>query len=448
MKNLQRVAWAKGMFLSPQHFQLQDDFFEDALQFRSTVSSNCAWGVTDIAIDAESLLNGLFSLRNCRGVFPEGLSFHLPDSDPGPASREIAPFFPPAEEMLEVYLALPERRVRGRNISFAKSDVPTRYIAQPANVLDQISGTEEKPVPLCAKNFRIVFGTESLDGLSLIHIARVARSASGAYVSDPHFVPPSLSLEASEYLMLMLRRTVELLAAKASSLSAQRKQKSRSQADFGSADIGSFWLLHTVNTYLPKLKHLWTQRRRHPEDLYLTMLMLGGALTTFALNFEARNLPDYDHDDLGTCFTALDERIRELLETAIPTRCVAVALRLEEKSTWSGSIKEGELFRQTQFVLSVGAKMGIDDLIRQVPRLIKVSPPAELPRLIRNALPGITLRHLPVPPEGVPVKLDRQYFALNQNGLLWEGLIREQEVRLFSPEEIANPDFELLVVKN
>jgi type VI secretion system protein ImpJ len=176
--------------------------------------------------------------------------------------------------------------------------------------------------------------------------------------------------------------------------------------------------------------------------------MLGGALTTFALNVEARNLPDYDHDDLGGCFTALDEKIRELLETAIPTRCIVVPLRLEEKSTWVGSIADAQLFRQTQFVLSVGAKMGIDDLIKQVPRLIKVSPPAELQRLVRNALPGITLRHLAVPPDGIPAKLDRQYFALNQTGILWEGLAREQQVRVFVPEEIANPDFELLVVKN
>jgi type VI secretion system protein ImpJ len=77
-----------------------------------------------------------------------------------------------------------------------------------------------------------------------------------------------------------------------------------------------------------------------------------------------------------------------------------------------------------------------------------VSPPAELQRLVRNALPGITLRHLAVPPDGVAAKLDRQYFALNQTGILWDGLTRERQVRVFVPEEIANPDFELLVVKN
>ena len=448
MKNLERVVWSKGMFLSPQHFQAQDNFFEDLLNFRAGVSTNCGWGLTDLAIDQESLSNGVFSLRNCRGIFPDGLSFHLPDSDPAPESREIAPYFPPTDQNLDVYLVLPEQQARGRNITLAKAESSARYVARTANVVDQISGNEEKPIQFCGKNFRIAFGSEPLDGLSFIRIARITRNAAGAYVSGPHFIPPALSLEASEYLLVMVRRLVELLSAKALSLAGQRKQKGKSQADFSAGDVGSFWLLHTINTYLPKLKHLWIQRRRHPEDLYVTMLMLAGGLTTFALNAEARSLPDYDHDDLGGCFSALDEKIRELLETAIPTRCVVVPLQLEEKSTWAGAISDMQLFHQTQFVLSVGAKMGIDDLIKQVPRLIKVSPPAELQRLVRNALPGITLRHLAVPPDGVAAKLDRQYFALNQTGILWEGLTRERQVRVFVPEEIANPDFELLVVKN
>src|ERR1700712_5505341 len=103
MKTLQRVVWAKGMFLAPQHFQAQDDFFDDSLQFRTTASTNCNWGLTDIAMDQESLSNGLFSLRNCRGVFPEGLPFHLPDADLAPDSREITPHFPPTAQSLDVY---------------------------------------------------------------------------------------------------------------------------------------------------------------------------------------------------------------------------------------------------------------------------------------------------------------------------------------------------------
>ena len=40
------------------------------------------------------------------------------------------------------------------------------------------------------------------------------------------------------------------------------------------------------------------------------MLSLAGALTTFSTNIHPRDLPSYDHDDLGACFTELDEKLR------------------------------------------------------------------------------------------------------------------------------------------
>src|SRR5581483_7886740 len=284
------------------------------------------------------------------------------------------------------------------------------------------------------------------DGTVFLRIAQITRSAAGSYILRPDFIPPALSIDSSEYLLIMLRRLVELLAAKAASLSGLRRQRGRSAAEFAAGDAGNFWLLHTANTFLPQLKHLWNARRRHPEMMYYTMLGLAGALSTFSLDEQARNLPDYDHENLGRCFTELDEKIRLLLETAIPSKCIAVPLVLTEKSIWSGEIADENYFKRTQFFLSVGAQMGVDELLKQVPRLMKVSPPAEVSRLVRNALPGISLRHTPIPPAAIPVRLERQYFALNQAGILWDGILKSQKISIFVPEEIAKPELELLIV--
>jgi type VI secretion system protein ImpJ len=449
MKNLHRVVWSKGMFLTPQHFQAQDDYFEQNVQFRCTASTSVNWGLTDLAVDQESLANGLFTIRHCRGVMPDGLTFSIPDSDAPPQGREIADYFQPTEPELDVFLALPESQPRGRNVTIANGahgDAGTRYVASTRMVLDETSGTEEKPVQLANKNFRLVFGGESLDGTSFLRIAQITRSPAGTYIVRSEFIPPALSVDSSEYLLIMLRRLIELLAAKAASLSALRRQKGRSLAEFGSGDLGNFWLLHTVNTFLPQLKHLWVARRRHPEMMYYTMLGLAGALSTFSLDEGARNLPDYDHENLGPCFTQLDEKIRELLETAIPSKCVVVPLRAVEKAIFAGQITNDEYFRKTQFFLSAGAQMGMDDIIKQVPKLVKVSPPAEIHRLVRNALPGLTLRHTPVPPAAIPVKLERQYFAVNQSGILWDGIVKSQQVAIFVPDEIQKPELELLIV--
>jgi type VI secretion system protein ImpJ len=45
------------------------------------------------------------------------------------------------------------------------------------------------------------------------------------------------------------------------------------------------------------------------------MTELAGALTTFSSTIRPRDLPLYDHDDLGNRISMLDAKLRSLLET-------------------------------------------------------------------------------------------------------------------------------------
>ena len=49
------------------------------------------------------------------------------------------------------------------------------------------------------------------------------------------------------------------------------------------------------------------------------MSSMACALTPFSLKLQPRDLPAYDHEDLGRCFTDLDEKLRELMETTVPS---------------------------------------------------------------------------------------------------------------------------------
>jgi type VI secretion system protein ImpJ len=201
-----------------------------------------------------------------------------------------------------------------------------------------------------------------------------------------------------------------------------------------------------VNSYLPELKHIWRVRQGHPETAYVAMLRLAGALSTFSLEARPENLPDYDHNDLGRCFTMLDDKIRELMETVIPSKFVSVPLTPRDRLIWSGSVTEDQYFRNSQFFLAVSAKMGIDDLIRKVPQLVKISAQDEIQHIRENFLPGLTLRHTPVPPAAIPMKLDNQYFSLNQAGPMWEAITRSRQIGVHAPGDIVDPKMEILIV--
>src|ERR1019366_4034746 len=154
MRNRHRVVWTKGMFLTPQQFQTQDQFFEDAVQFRFSASQFANWGVIALDIDSDALGNGLFRLSKCAGVMPDGEPFDMPDIDELPASRAVAEHFPRNRQSLDVFLGIPEIRPRARNVSIPGDDADessgalptTRYLAETRLFTDENTGNEEKPV--------------------------------------------------------------------------------------------------------------------------------------------------------------------------------------------------------------------------------------------------------------------------------------------------------------
>jgi len=449
MKNLRRVVWSKGMFLTPQHFQVHDNFLEESLQFRLNASLFADWGVVSLNIDEEALANGTFNLHSCRGILPDGLAFSCPDPDQSPSGRPIADFFPPTQDSIFVYLAIPEHRSEGMNFGFANAGnspgVVTRYSVESVEINDESTGSEQKTIQLGRKNFRLLFEGQNIEGFATLRIARVIRK-DGLFALDPDFIAPCLDISSSDQLMMLLRRMIEILVTKIESLNANRRQRGRDLADFSVSETAHFWLLHTVNSCLPELKHIWSVRHGHPEPLYVSMLCLAGALSTFSFDAKAHELPDYNHDDLGRCFRVLDERIRTLLEIVIPSKCISIPLRLVDKTIWSGTVSNDSYLRDSQFFLAVGAKMGVDDLIKRVPQLVKISPSDEMQNLIRLALPGVTLRHTPAPPSAISFKLDNQYFSLNQSGRLWDKITQSRNISLHVPSDIADAKIELLVV--
>lgn len=446
MRQLQPVVWSKGTFLTPQHLQTRDRFLESVLQFRLEALNFCPWGFQELQINREALGGGNFALARAVGILPDGLPFDIPDSDPAPAPKPLESFFEAEQTTLDVYLAIPHHRERGINVSIAQSNADTRYLSEVVNLRDENTGTTEKPVQLARKNFRFLVEGESREGCTSLRVARIKRTAAGSLQQDPDFIPPLLDIAASEYLTGITRRLVEILSAKSSILAGGRSQRSASLADFTAADIASFWLLYTVNSHLPVLRHLYETGRAHPEKLYRTMAALGGALSTFSMKIQPRDLPAYAHDELGACFSDLDEKVRELLETVVPSNFVALPLKQVQPSIYSTAIEDDKYLVGTKMYLAVNSTLNEADLAKKVTQLVKISSPTQVEQLVRRALPGVPLTHMVKPPASIPVKLSYQYFSLNQSGSAWDAIGKARSLAAYAPGDIPSPQMELIIL--
>ena len=451
MKYLSRVVWSEGMYLGPHHFQAQSRYFEDSIRFATASLWYEPWGLMGVQLDAEALKNGTVSLIHARGIFPDGLVFQMPECDAIPEPRNIAELFPPAHDSVTVLLAVTPRRPEGSNTALS-ADGPdpgtnTRYRAEVRLLYDETTGRDEKPVHVGRKNIALRLDSEPPADLVTLAVARVMRSGSGQFVFDPDFIPPSVEIRASDRLMALLGRLVEILEDKSARFSRTASGgKQRSWTEFSTREIANFWLLHTVNSALAPLRHHYLTKRGHPEELYREMLRLGGALCTFAMESHPQDLPLYDHSNLEKCFGDLDHHIRTHLETIVPTRYLEISLVKRAEYFYEAEVTDQRVLNSARWIFAVRSQISEPEVIAKTPQLVKLCSKQFVPQLVKRALPGMALTHLPVPPATIPVKADFQYFSVSRTGPCWEHIVKNRQIGLYVPGDLPDPTLELLAI--
>ncbi len=444
------------MFLTPHHFQQLDSYYEDLFNLRVNSLTPFGWGLSSLQINREGLVNGQFTLQKCAGVFPGGLPFNIPEDDEPPSSRSIEGHFEASAPSQDVFLSLALKRSGSPTVRLESGDGPrpARYRASVARIADEVTGENEREVSFAGKNLRILFGDEASSDFESIKIAEIKRTGQGLMALEETYIPPAVSLTASQYLFDMVLRLLEILHAKSGSLSESRGQRTRGLAEFSTADVANFWLLHTVNSYIPLFEHYYRVGKTHPEPLYLTMSQLAGELTTFSPGISPRDLPRYNHTALSLTFVKLEETIQELLRTVIPTGAVQIPLKRESESKFTGQIVDDQLLVNSQIYLAATAEIPEQQLVGELPQQAKISSFDKIESLLGLALPGVALVHRPVPPSPLRIKLGYQYFRLENQGtadiqLHWDAIrnSRSIAIRIPNPKRFVGLKLELWSIK-
>lgn len=449
MRTLTKPVWTEGMYLGPHHFQNQIRYFEDALDFVVQSLWRDAAGFAGFEFDGDALRNGTMALVHARGLFSDGLAFDIPGSDPAPAPRPFAGLFSPVADHLTMYLAVPALVRGGRNTSPEEAPAATRFTGSKQLVPDHNTGLDEKHVETGRKNLQVVAESELNDSLISLALVRILRDGSGHFEVDPAFVPPCLNLHASPALAGMLSRLVDILTEKSTVFTQEQANRSGVfQAGMSARDVGQYWFLHTLNCSIPALRNLLVSQHSHPQELYREMARLGGALCTFGLETHPQTLPAYNHLNASECFATLDLHIRRHLELVMPSKAIRIALNPVESCLWNGQVSDERCLGAGRWILEIQSPIGDAALIANAPRLNKICSARFVVELIKRALPGLKLTHLPVPPPQIAARVECQYFSIERVGPCWEHIVQTRMVGVYVPAEIPAPQMSILVLRD
>jgi type VI secretion system protein ImpJ len=449
MAHRQKVVWYEGMNLDPHHFQQWDRHFRYLLDFRIGSIGRHDWGLVEVEIDRDALLNAHFNLLRCKGVTQDGLAFSIPDEDTAPNSRSFQEVFPATENELSVFLVVPVEEERGSNCTLAGGGPgrETRYRMDTLSITDDNSGADERQIGVGRVNFQIRFGTEPREDLSTIKIADIQRAPDGSFKLSDNFIPTCLNLGGSENLVTIVRSLLELMIAKSASLSSARDFKGR--AELTARDISMFWAWQTLNMQIPVINHYFSIVNSHPEGLYISLLALAGQLSTFTpeLNIEPRSLPMYDHGNLTGCFHQLQAKIRQMLDGIVPTaNFITIPLEQESESLLKGHVSNAQLFQDAKFFLKVSSDQPERRIIDEVPVNLRVASPDTINAVLSSFQTALPLKHTSVPPTVLPMQQGTLYFRLEPSGPFWDAICQSGSLSIFIPKELREIRIELVAV--
>lgn len=445
MKSPQRLVWSEGMLLSPQHLQSLDRAHEDLVAARVGALAPVAWGVSAVEFDAAALGTGEVRLLRFAGIFPDGLPLAFDEPESAPPPRQAADRFPATARSLDVHLAIPREREGVPSCAEGGAPSSSRFLAVSRRVQDATMPGAPVPIRFAHPNASILLGDESRQDHESIKIAEIVRGPGGQLALAESYVPPSLRIAASPWLLKETRDLLAIAIARRR-LVAETQRNRESAAEVTGPGLARLFKLLVLDGSIPVLAHLAELGDASARECYLVLAQLAGQLCTFSGDDPA-TLPKLQHTDLRATFEPLFARLRPLVEgigvqpyVVVPLEQraggVYVARNLEER------VLGGQLF------LTVVTDQPEVAVAERLPRLCKIAAASELQPLVQANAPGLPLQIVHRPPPQLPVKPDALYFALVPGDRYWQRIVSSRNLALFLPPPFdpARTQLELLAV--
>jgi type VI secretion system protein ImpJ len=444
-----KVVWFEGMTLDPHHMQQWDRYQRNQINARVRGITRYDWGLADLQIDRDALLNGELRLLSFSGVLPDGMPVDIPDQDPAPPARTLQDSFGATAGSLSVYLAVPADR-RGMTVvrGSSASGRPGRYVSGPVSVVDETTGADEREIEAAQPNIQLRFGGETDDEYSMLQIAEIVRDSTGLFSVNDQFVAPGLTTLGSVRLRTIVRTLLERLVAKSAELGT-RADSIKAQREMSPADLTVMGLLMAVNAHIPTVANFVTNGG-HPASLFSTMTSLAAQLSVYAPGVQThpRDFPVYDHVSPTKGFNTMDAVLGRLIGGAAPpTNYVEVTLTRERESLYTARVDQRLLEHAQLFLVVRSDTIPEQRLIEELPKMIRIASPQNIDAVLQSYVRALEIEHTTRLPSGMPVDGSANYMQLKKSGPFWSAIVDASAISIFLPHELNSVNLQFVAVE-
>jgi len=455
------IYWHQGLFLQPQHFQLTDLHARFRLKPFLEVGLPYFWGIGELAVADSALTTRVFEVQSAHVLFKDGTYLEYPGNAVlKPRSFEAA--WKDPNKPFRVYFGIKKLSLSEPNVAVVRdlqdgADMNIRCVTthEAEEFRDIHSDGPVAEVKSLNYVIRILWEDEleKLTDYEVIPAAVLERVGETIRVS-PRFIAPSYTLTGSPALYNVVKEIRDDISGRAHQLEQYKSPREMQKAEFDASYMVFLLALRTLNRYTPLLHHYIESPQAHPWDVYGVLRQLIGELSSFSERCNMLGefadgtiaLPPYEHHDLGHCLFAAQALIGQLLnEISVGPEFMVY---LEPREGYLGADLPKQFFgNRNRFYLVLRSEADPDALVDSFQTSAKLAAIDELPTLVRRALPGVELFHMPVAPQGLPRRAYSFYFRVETVCDSWEQVEKSGNIALDWPDAPEDLKAELVVLR-
>ena len=398
------------------------------------------YGVIEARLSEDGLSDGRIKFDKLHIAMPSGRIFRFPEDAVLP-SLEIGAEFRNRPEGFTVGLSLPLWHRDGANtIDYGQSAEGQKLIFKVTEheIRDENSGQNPQPMQLRKLNGALALDAATHSDVEFVPLVKVIRQtdevSGGLPRSDPLFVPPTLLLNGSSTLLVLVRDLVSQVCATREQLAVQLSTQPLDLRSLQGAQYEHLSRLRCLARSAALLPSLLDDSpsvkgcagRIQPFEMYLALKDL---LAELASLYPARGVMEplaYDHDNPYPPFADLDRKIRSFLGGISEPRYRRIEFRFED-GFFVGDLTR-EFFKDaTGYYLAVESPLAPAELVRLVEDRdsFKLMPASYGLRAIR----GLTLTEERTQPVDLPVRGGQYYYRVNveKSERIWEHFTKEPQ---------------------
>lgn len=440
-----KVVWSEGIFIAPQHFQQWDRYIESGLRQIVSLQKGFFWGFASLVLNTGGLKNGILSLEEAEGFFPDGSFFSFSPKQ----LEQLRCHIPPHTQNTKICLAINLPSSASMEFLFSEQfdkKENFRFKTFEKKITDTTNkNLSSRMLTLAELNPMLL--PESEIGLAQIALPVAwvqSCSADGEIVLDKNFIPPVLNSQKQPQLASYIAEIYGLLIQKSNSLAKAMNDPNTG----GTLEIVDFLMLQTINRYLPYLAHEQNSARQtHPEQLFINLSKLCGDLMTFLPSRLLSDMPAYTHNDLASCYHKLFFNLRKSLSMVLEQRAVRIPLDMHDEATYIAQTPDHTLLNKAAFVLAAKADVPSEVMRQKIPSIVKIGTVEKIRELVAFHLPGIKVQVLSVAPRELPYHNGYIYFELDKNTEMWNMFNSTSGMAFHLAGQFPNLDLELWAIK-